>query len=716
MGARFTSRKAVGKHLGTLCLVIGLTILAPLANSSLTHAVDNDFTWSPIATGTDNYPYGSATTGDGKTSISVGQRVHISHDHGVTWQEVTSELPAGTYWYDTAVSADGMTMMVSDDDTQIAISNDGGVTWAIRSGVPTGIKSVVMSANGTKLALATADFIYTSSDSGYTWVQQAGSGSGAVGVAPQYNGLAMSSDGSRLIALSYPWSSTGSYLSTDSGVTWVRYDGSAALKLNGLRMSANGATATAISRSDSFMYTTRDGGATWEKPSLDLLYATNFISSDGATIVAFNSTSGMSSERYISHDQGLTWSTQAGTVPFAGSSCGASASANLTDLVMNDCYNVQTSQDSGQTWKLSIMQGNMWWAGAAASADGTKLIVTDADGSVYVSKDSGATWHQTTIMGGADYFGVASSADGSKLVVADDSSYIYISNDGGTTWVENVAAGSKKWYDLAMTPDGATLVALAKDDYIYISNDGGATWHAQTSIAQGKKWNTVAVSDNGQTIVAAEGRYDAGDIYVSNDGGTTWAEKTVGGGPTHWNDIAMSADGKTVIALDASKNALYVSKDSGNTWALNTGSGLSAVMYWDHAAMSADGSVILASDYSYKNVYVSTDGGLTWKQYNDLAEYYGSAGSSEVPVAMSADGKTLYVAAGNVLRGMLKATSVPPVSPPTPDSDAGHLAPDATAGGSTLASTGGVLSAPLIAGVGMLFMGVLAYRLYVSES
>lgn len=697
-------------RIATLVVAVGLMAIAPIANNLPARAVSNNYTWAPIATHTDLYPYSSATSADGTVSLVVGQRNYLSHDSGVTWSDITALFPSGTYWYDAAVSANGMIMLVSDN-TSLYVSADGGATWGVRAGAPSGVSNFTMSADGTRLAAATADFVYTSNDSGITWTQQNNSGAAAIGVAPQYSAVVMSSNGMQIIATSRTWSNTGTYVSVDGGVTWTQYSGNAALRLNQLYMSANGATATAVSQADYLLYVSRDGGVTWTKAAVDMVYPSSFISSNGNDIIAFDAPWGAQATKYVSHDQGVTWAPFSGGVPFGAGSCSTSASAGLAVLVINDCYNVQVSRDGGQTWALPLLQGNMWWAGAAVSADGTKLLVTDADGGIYTSKDSGVTWKETTIsVGGGDFFGVASSADGSKLVIAEDTSYIYISNDGGNTWVQNAAAGMNKWYGLAMTPDGTKIVALANNDYIYISNDGGTTWTPQLSIAQGKKWNTVAISSDGKTIVAAEGRYNAGSIFVSNDGGVTWTEKTVGGGPVYWNAIAMSADGKKIVALDGATNAMYMSTDSGLTWTQNQSPDLSSATAWDHVSMSADGMVIFASDYSYKNVYVSVDGGSTWKQYNELAAYYDSASGSEIPVTMSADGTTLYVAAGNILRGIVKASSSPAPAPASPST------PVVVNNTTVLASTGMSVLSLATGGVTLLALGGMLYGIYYRNS
>ena len=81
-----------------------------------------------------------------------------------------------------------------------------------------------------------------------------------------------------------------------------------------------------------------------------------------------------------------------------------------------------------------------------------------------------------------------------------------------------------------MSADGQTILATGGNT-LYTSTDGGATWTTRSCWQQG--WEDhLAVSANGQTMVAAEGGSSTvqGYIYTSTNGGAIlWVERTSAG-------------------------------------------------------------------------------------------------------------------------------------------------------------------------------------------
>jgi WD40 repeat protein len=132
----------------------------------------------------------------------------------------------------------------------------------------------------------------------------------------------------------------------------------------------------------------------------------------------------------------------------------------------------------------------------------------------------------------------------------------------GFVYVYNVAAGKRVFaYNtktrvnmVALSTDGSFMVAGS--DEVYLFAQTGTTWSAPQTVpvAKGDSVVAVAISANGQWIVA--GTFLGSVILVQNNSGTpgvpvTWQLKK---GSIHW--VAMSADGST-FAIAGSDAAVH---------------------------------------------------------------------------------------------------------------------------------------------------------------
>ena len=124
------------------------------------------------------------------------------------------------------------------------------------------------------------------------------------------------------------------------------------------------------------------------------------------------------------------------------------------------------------------------------------------------------------------------------------------------------------WSNVAVSDNGQVMVAAAEQE-IYVSKDAGATWASSPfDTGQISSFYSVAISNDGSKIVTVD--WD-GSVYTSNDYGVTWLERT-GAGSGRWSGVAMSGDGSK-IAANADNGYLYTSNDSGATWTVRTGIG-----------------------------------------------------------------------------------------------------------------------------------------------
>ncbi len=323
-------------------------------------------------------------------------------------------------------------------------------------------------------------------------------------------------------------------------------------------------------------------------------------------------------------------------------------------------------------------------------------------GAVYVFTRTGSTWSQQAYIKGSnteagDGFGgvVALSADGSTMAVGamgEDSSArgvggsqadnsmetsgaVYVFVRSGTTWSQQayVKASNTDAYDafgseLAISADGNTLVAAAFGEYscatgingsqssnscaaagaAYVFTRSGTAWSQQayikasntetrdyfgTEVALSGDGNTLAVGaydeDSAETgvngVQADNSAVDSGAVYVFTRSGTTWTQQAyVKASNTEAEDffgqsLALSGDGNT-LAVGAPRE--------------------------DSAATGIDGVQTDNSAIESGAVYVFTRSGTTWTQQAYVKAFNAEAADFFGTVALSADGNTMAVGAG----------------------------------------------------------------------
>jgi sugar lactone lactonase YvrE len=226
-------------------------------------------------------------------------------------------------------------------------------------------------------------------------------------------------------------------------------------------------------------------------------------------------------------------------------------------------FPIYTSPDMGVTW-VSNNAPVINWQSVASSADGTRLVAAaELNALIFTSTNSGAVWTQATNAPKVRWFSVALSADGTKLAaVATGSTNIFTSPDFGTTWItNNVPVGSPQgiqsaWSSIASSADGGKLIAAAGGNgasgFIFISTNSGAAWKlAATNIFEGllaHPWIGVASSADGSKLAAVSDVANSpfGVVITSTNSGATWTTNAV---PyLTWNAVALSADGNKLMA------------------------------------------------------------------------------------------------------------------------------------------------------------------------
>jgi hypothetical protein len=232
------------------------------------------------------------------------------------------------------------------------------------------------------------------------------------------------------------------WTSADSGSNWQeRQSGGATHNWNGLASSSDGSKLVAIT-SDRLVYTSSNFGTTWTQitgPAFDTSSTVFSVkSSDDGSTIAISSIGGI----YISSDSGATWRnvtpttglgnpswTYAGggdTPYFQSVALSGDGSHLVTGTRMNNINNggiIFTSSDYGATW--TSRRTSFDYIAFASNGDGTKLAAAIyAQSLIATSADSGATWSNVSA-GGINMLALASNIDGSLLFTSSYGGGLY---------------------------------------------------------------------------------------------------------------------------------------------------------------------------------------------------------------------------------------------------------------------------------------------------
>ena len=194
--------------------------------------------------------------------------VYLSKNSGGSW--TGAGAPSGN-WVGAASSASGGTLAVLGRSTStgnglICVSTNLGTNWSSISLPGNFPESVALSADGSKLAVATANggLIYVSTNNGTTWITNNAP-------AANWYSIAISADGAKLVA---GVNAGPIYASTDGGVAWAPAAAPAGIEWNAVASSADGSRLVAMAASGQIY--------TWQyAPVLGC------VSSNGAAVVSW---------------------------------------------------------------------------------------------------------------------------------------------------------------------------------------------------------------------------------------------------------------------------------------------------------------------------------------------------------------------------------------------------------------------------------------------
>ena len=176
------------------------------------------------------------------------------------------------------------------------------------------------------------------------------------------------------------------------------------------------------------------------------------------------------------------------------------------------------------------------------------------------STDGGATWEQRSLKGQVDFHAMTSQGSGEGHLAAYWQGAIKTSTDGGFTWRDEAA--------------GLQVYALAgSNDYLWAGTPGGilrtsdnATWESVGQLPGAV--TSLAVSHDGQRLLASTGDGRTGSTHRSSDGGASWKKLDPDGLRDASAPVLFAYDASTPGHAFASTagGGIFESRDDGATW------------------------------------------------------------------------------------------------------------------------------------------------------
>lgn len=278
---------------------------------------------------------------------------------------------------------------------------------------------------------------------------------------------------------------------------------------------------------------------------------------------------------------------------------------------------------------------------ALKASNGT--LYAGAEDGIYLSRNSGQSWRLSGVEGKIVWDIAPSPGDERTVYVGTQPAALYRTQDGGETWAEidsmQRIPGSEKWCVPNSTAGARarTLVLDAADPRRYwvglevggvlSTQDDGATW---TSVMTGGDIHVMAADParpNVLYMTTGFGRYPddpqpreerVAGAFRSKDGGESWEYLWANREPPYTRPMCVDTRAPHALTIGCAptafashrdeggaKSRLYQTTDGGDTWA-DLGDA-------DHSPSAANILAVAPSPDAARNVLVGTDTGEVWR-------------------------------------------------------------------------------------------------------
>jgi len=190
--------------------------------------------------------------------VDIIPLVYKSTDGGVTFEDITSNLPSGFYLYAVGIHPANPDIVYLGGSTGIYRSTDGGATWSNQHNAASNYTMVTTPLDADLVYCGSYNSIYKSTDAGVTWTD---CGVGLEGY--DWRAVAICSFDP---SIAYAGNPVGFFKTEDSGSTW--FESNNDLNLASIYNFAISPISTPLlytSHEEVGVFKTTDHGASWEK-------------------------------------------------------------------------------------------------------------------------------------------------------------------------------------------------------------------------------------------------------------------------------------------------------------------------------------------------------------------------------------------------------------------------------------------------------------------
>ncbi len=281
---------------------------------------------------------------DGGEPDQDSASLFVSSDYGATWHNVVEAADPGVIneWRSVDISNNGQTMVAlsgagydleagegqQNIPGKIVISHNAGVSWSdITAGIPIqgGESSIVVSGDGSTIAMSQNGDVYISGDGGSHWTNP------TVPIDVWAASVSISDDGDKLLV---GHGGSGSefdsvYISEDGGTSWTDIDlptadplffASTAISADGSKMAVAGVSiGEGEGGENDHVFVSENDGETWTDVTPDdgawNVWTSIDMSDDGRNLAVFGVVyneggENMPTSMYVSGDSGTNWTEE----------------------------------------------------------------------------------------------------------------------------------------------------------------------------------------------------------------------------------------------------------------------------------------------------------------------------------------------------------------------------------------------------------------------
>ena len=563
---------------------------------------DHGMSWEQVGLGRDDVIIKSITRGAGGEGLYLGallatknptSYVYRSADDGNTWSAVEAlhfEQAPGSV-LDSLVTdpRDPARLYITTQGGEIYVSADRGQSWSLPASPPDTLvpgrlyttRLAITSDDPTAMLLARGGdggaglLIDRSNDGGAHWSHQPAGGLPGQGSVNAFIAL---QGGSYLLNVS-----TGTYRSTDGGVTWRALEGPLSSGHVTAFAFGSGAPSHVLAATAYGLFGSQDSGALWQPIGIGLPANSSIagLLTDAQRPELAYAISDAGGFLLHSADKGRTWSPAARELPPLEPLAWTLDPADSNTIYIGSYGRLYRSRDAGANWQtIPFESAGVYAVSSIAVAPSDGKVIYAGGRPLRRSSDGGQTWQETPVIREKE---TAQAEDVAGLVIDPGNSDhvwaalrnegVFESKDGGSSWLDIGLDGRPiNWLSadnsglLSRSPDTLTLYAGVVGEGIARRTVRGAP----ANVSQGDGWTAATGGlPEGSTIIsfAADARTpgtlwagrDGGGVYRSTDGGASWSKA----GAQVGENLAQS------LAIDySSPGGLLMGTADAGAWAL----------------------------------------------------------------------------------------------------------------------------------------------------